>query len=78
MNMRERARLAQWLFRQDRDALARPVLWGPERKLSYRDVHDEHPLHGGPVSAWGAAFGVSPAASCGWFQRLCSPRAWWR
>ena len=53
MNMRERARLARWLFRQERDALARRVLWGRERKLSYRGVHDERPLHGGPVSAWG-------------------------
>ena len=53
MNMRERARLARWLFRQERDALARRVLWGCERKLSYRGVHDERPLHGGPVSAWG-------------------------
>ena len=33
MNMRERARLARWLFRQERDALARRVLWGGERKL---------------------------------------------
>ena len=53
MNMRERARLARWLFRNERDALARRVLWGRERKLSYRGVHDERPLHGRPVSAWG-------------------------
>ena len=53
MDMRERARFARWLFRQERDALARRVLWGRERKLSYRGVHDERPLHGGPVSAWG-------------------------
>ena len=53
MHMRERTRLARWLFRQERDALARRVLWGGERKLSYRGVHDERPLHGGPVSAWG-------------------------
>ena len=53
MNMRERARFARWLFRHERDALARRVLWEPERKLSYGGVHDEHPLHGGPVSAWG-------------------------
>ena len=53
MNMRERVRLARWLFRRERDALARRVLWGRERKLSYRGVHDERPFHGGPVSAWG-------------------------
>ena len=53
MNMRERARLARWLFRQERDALARRVLWGRERKLSYNRAQEEIPLHGGPVSAWG-------------------------
>ena len=53
MNMRERARLARWLFRHERDVLARRVLWGPERKLSYKRPQEERPLHGGPVSAWG-------------------------
>ena len=52
MNMRERARLARWLFRQERDALARRVLWGRERKLSYKRAQEGRPLHGGPVSAW--------------------------
>ena len=52
MNMRERARLARRLFRHERDALARRVLWGHERKLSYRGVDDERPPHGGPVSPW--------------------------
>ena len=52
MNMRERARLARRLFSTERDALARRVFWGRERKLSYRGVDDERPLHGGPVSAW--------------------------
>ena len=33
MNMRERVRLARRLFSQEDDALARRVLWGPERKL---------------------------------------------
>ena len=53
MNMRERARLARRLFSQERDALARRVLWGPERKLGYNSAPEERPLHGGSVSAWG-------------------------
>ena len=52
MNMRERARIARRLFSEERDALARRVLWGRERKLSYKRVRGERPLHGGPVSAW--------------------------
>ena len=52
MNMRERAHLARWLFRQERDALARRVLWGRERKLSYNRAQEERPLHGGPASRW--------------------------
>ena len=52
MNLRERARLARWLLSQERDALARRVLWGRERKLSYKRAQERGPLHGGPVSAW--------------------------
>ena len=52
MNMRERARLARWLFRHERNALARRVLWGRERKLSYEGAQEERPLHGGPASRW--------------------------
>ena len=66
MNMRERARHARWLFRHERDALARRVLWGRERKLSYRGVDDERPPHGGPVSPWPRRVRrVPPAAACG-------------
>ena len=53
MNMRKSARLARWLFSQERDALARRVLWGCERKLSYKRGQEGGPLHGGPVSGWG-------------------------
>ena len=52
MNMRERARIARRLFSEERDALAKRVLWGRERKLSSKLAQEERPLHGGPVSAW--------------------------
>ena len=34
--MRKRARIARRLFKTGEDALARRVLWGTERKLSYK------------------------------------------
>ena len=66
VDMRLRARVARWLFRRERDALARRVFWGAERSLRYGDT-----------SSFGSAF-LRIACGCLWLTStavLCAGAA---